>query len=52
MSKLVNKTKTKLIRIDAGVHKLAKMRAAQLDMSIRSLVEGSLADVLGPRIEH
>ena len=41
------KNKTKQVRIDAGIHKLAKTEAAKSGESLKSLVEGSLADRLG-----
>lgn len=38
---------TKQIRIDAGLHQLLKIKAAQLKTTIKTLVEGCLADLLG-----
>jgi hypothetical protein len=38
---------TKQIRIDAGLHQLLKVKAAQLKLTIKALLEGYLADLLG-----
>ncbi len=41
-----DKNLTKQIRIDAGLHQLLKIKAAASGMSIKTLVEGCLADLL------
>lgn len=48
-NKQVNEPKTKLIRIDAGLHRLAKIESARTGETLKSLVEGALADILGPK---
>lgn len=45
-SKQVNKNLTKLVRIDAGYHKMLKLRATNAGRSIKELVEGILSDAL------
>lgn len=45
-SKQVNKNSTVLVRIDAGLHYLLKIRAAESGRTIRELVEEGLTDVL------
>lgn len=42
-----DKNSTKQIRIDAGLHKLLKLKATNAGMSIKTLLEGYLADLLG-----
>lgn len=47
MRKLQNDTNsTKQIRIDAGLHQILKIKAAKAGMSIKTLLEGYLADLL------
>ena len=41
-----DKNLTKQIRIDAGLHQLLKVKAAKSGMSIKTLLEGYLAEVL------
>ena len=48
----VDKNKTKQVRIDAGIHKLAKIEAAKSGESLRSFVEGCLAEPLGVGIRN
>jgi predicted HicB family RNase H-like nuclease len=48
-SKQVNTKQTKLVRIDAGLHKELKILGARTGKSIRDLVEQNLTDLLGPR---
>ena len=43
----IDRQTTKQVRIDAGVHKLLKIDAAQRGESIREVLEGLLADYLG-----
>ena len=38
---------TKQIRIDAGLHQILKVKAAKLRLTIKALLEGYLADLLG-----
>ena len=45
-SKQINKNLTTLVRIDAGLHRLLKIKAAQEKTTIRTLIEGTLADLL------
>jgi len=45
-SKQVNKNPTTLVRIDTELHRLLKIKAAGERMTIRTLVEGALADLL------
>jgi len=48
MTKLQNdKNSTKQIRIDAGLHQRLKLEATKRSMSIKTLLEGYLADLLG-----
>lgn len=46
MSKFVDKKLTKQIRIDSGLHQLLKVKAAKSGMSIKTLLEGFLAELL------
>ena len=46
-SKLSDKKVTKQVRIDSGLHKLLKIKAAQGEKTIRELLETCLADLLG-----
>ncbi len=47
MKKLQNdKNLTKQIRIDAGLHHLLKIKAAKSGISIKTLLEGYIADIL------
>ncbi len=46
-SQQVNQNKLKHIKIDPELHRLLKIKAAQEKTSIRTLVEGLLADLLG-----
>ncbi|MEX0617019.1 MAG: hypothetical protein WD231_04410 [Candidatus Woykebacteria bacterium] len=43
----VDKTKTKQVRIDASIHKLLKVYVAKRGETLRSVIEGELADILG-----
>lgn len=45
-SKLINKNSTKLVRIEASIHKLLKVEAAKSQMTIRDLLEGYLSELL------
>lgn len=42
-----DKNLTKQIRIDVGLHQLLKIKAAKSGTSIKTLLEGYLADLLG-----
>lgn len=47
MKKLLSdKNSTKQIRIDAGLHQLLKIKAAKAGISIKTLLEGYLAELL------
>lgn len=46
MSKQVNKNSRKPVPIDEGIHQLVKIQAAKLGMTIKSLVEGYIAEGL------
>lgn len=41
-----DKNSTKQIRIDAGLHQLLKIKAAKSGISIKTFLEGYLADLL------
>lgn len=41
-----DKNLTKQIRIDAGLHKLLKVKSSQLSISIKTLLEGYIAEGL------
>ncbi len=43
----IDKKRTKQVRIDTGIHKLAKVEAAKSGETIRSLTEYGLGIVLG-----
>lgn len=45
-SKQVNKNKTALVRIDAGLHQELKIKAATEKSTIKTLVESALAELL------
>lgn len=45
-SQLVNQNMTKHIKIDAGLHKLLKIKAAKSGMTIKTLLEGYVAEIL------
>lgn len=45
-SQQIDKNKTKQIRIDFGIHQLLKLEATRRSMSIKTLLEGYLADLL------
>lgn len=42
----IDKKLTKQVRLDYGVHKLVKIEAARAGQTIKSFIEGILADVL------
>ncbi len=42
-----DKNLTKQVRIDSELHRLLKIKASKDSISIRTLLEGYLADVLG-----
>ncbi len=46
MSRQVDTKHTKQVRIDAGWHKLLKMKAAEDGTTVKALVEAGLAEVL------
>lgn len=41
-----DRNSTKQIRIDAGLHRLLKIKASERSMSIKSLLEGYIAEGL------
>ncbi len=45
-SKQINKNHTTLVRIDTELHRLLKIKAATEKTTIRTLIEGILADIL------
>jgi len=45
-SKQIYQKKTKLVRLDYGIHRLVKIEAAKSGESIKSFIEGILGDVL------
>ena len=45
-SKLIYKNNTSLIRIDSELHKLLKIKAAREKTTLKSLIEGFLAELL------
>lgn len=47
MSKQIYRARTKLVRLDASVVKELKKMAAEQETTIRKLVEGCLAELLG-----
>ena len=46
IGKQINQRSTKLVRIDAGIHKYLKVAAAKQGITIRDLLEGLLAEWL------
>lgn len=42
----IDKKVTKQVRIDAGLHQILKIKSAKAGVSIRTLLEGHLADLL------
>lgn len=47
----IDKNKSKQVRIDVGIHKLLKIYCAKSGETLRSVIEGCLADVLGVGID-
>lgn len=45
-SKKSDKNSTKQVRIDTGLHQLLKIRASRAGTSIKTLLEGHLAELL------
>jgi len=43
----IDRNSTKQIRIDSGLHQRLKIKAAESGESIKTLLEGYLADLLG-----
>ncbi len=43
----IDKKLTKQVRIDVGLHQLLKIKAAKSGTTIKSLLDGYLADLLG-----
>lgn len=48
MSRQSDQKTSKQVRIDSGMHKLAKIRAAEEGVTLKTLLEWCLADYLGP----
>lgn len=48
----IDKKTTKQIRINAGVHQLLKTKAAKSGVSIKTLLEGYLAEMLAVESEE
>lgn len=46
MKRQSDKKATKQVRVDSGLHKLLKMRAAQSEKTIREILESYLAELL------
>lgn len=46
-NRLIDQKKTKQVVIDAGLHRLLKMKAADEGIHVKTLLEGYLADLLG-----
>lgn len=47
----VDKKLTKQVRIDSGLHYILKIKAAKENTTIRTLIEGCLAELLGVKNE-
>ncbi len=45
-NKEINRNSTTLVRIDKGMHQLLKIKAKNSGMSIKTFLEGYLADLL------
>ena len=43
----IDKNNAKQVRVDASIHQLLKIRAAESGETLRSLIEGSLGEMLG-----
>lgn len=46
-NRLIDQKKTKQVLIDAELHRLLKIKAAEEKTTIRALIEGLLAELLG-----
>lgn len=46
MNRQIDKKLTMQVRIDSGLHKLLKIKAATEKTSIKALIEGVVADIL------
>lgn len=51
MSRQVDKKLTKQVRIDAGLHHLLRIKSAEQQTTIKDLIEGCLAELLGIKNE-
>ena len=51
VNRQIDKKKTKQVRIDAGVHRLLKIMAAETGESLRDLTEGVLSELLEIKTE-
>jgi predicted HicB family RNase H-like nuclease len=52
INRQVDKKTTMQIRIDTGLHQLLKIKAAKAGVSIKTLLEGYLANLLAPEGEN
>ena len=50
-NRLIDKNKVKQVLVEAELHKLLKVKAATSGMSIKTLLEGCLADLLAVKEE-
>ncbi len=48
----IDKKTTKQVRIDAGLHQMLKIKSAKAGVSIRTLLEGYLANLLAVKKEE
>ena len=48
MSRQSDKKTTKQVRIDAGLHKIAKVAAAEEGRTLKALLEECLVEYIGP----
>ena len=51
-SRIIDKKTTKQVRIDAGLHRLLKAKAAKSGMTIKSLFQGYVEDLLAVENEN
>lgn len=48
MSKQIYKHSSKLVRIDAGLHKMLKLMAVQQETTIKTLIDDLVRELIGP----
>lgn len=51
MSNFVDKNSSIQVRIDRGLHHLLKIKAAKEKTTIKTLIEGCLAELLGVKVD-